>query len=283
MPHRSPQPQLTYVGRTFSRPFELTAPALGLLLVFRSDNAYARFKEGSELSWEISTSIRSAMRRLTAWASAPHMPQGERVAAMEIISGCSLLHGWIMNEHLRCGDDSCPVPRNHADLLTAALGSDAADRVPDLFSPTPYHGIEALSLGSSQRLPSLTDQEQIAFDESLAAVTSALGKSESFLRTPIPLGYTRYSVRFLWLWLSLLPFALASTFAADLGGSASWADRVEIVLPVTMGFVSFIFLSIEDIAVQIEEPFAVLPLVKCHKWLMEDVRRMRTLVRRMEN
>ena len=47
------------------QPFELTAPALGLLLVFRSDNAYARFKEGSELSWEMSTSIRSVRAHRT--------------------------------------------------------------------------------------------------------------------------------------------------------------------------------------------------------------------------
>lgn len=30
---------------------------------------------------------------------------------------------------------------------------------------------------------------------------------------------------------------------------------------------------------QIEEPFSVLPLVKCHKWLQADVRRMQLLVR----
>ena len=45
-----------------------------------------------------------------------------------------------------------------------------------------------------------------------------------------------------------------------------------------MLFVGFVFLSIEDIAVQIEEPFSILPLVKCHKWLLFEVRRMRSLV-----
>ena len=47
-----------------------------------------------------------------------------------------------------------------------------------------------------------------------------------------------------------------------------------------MLFISFVFLSIEDIAVQIEEPFSVLPLVKCHKWLQVDVRRIVQLVMR---
>ena len=48
---------------------------------------------------------------------------------------------------------------------------------------------------------------------------------------------------------------------------------------VAMLFVSFIFLSIEDIAVQIEEPFAILPLELQHKWLMRDSDEMRTLMR----
>ena len=85
-------------------------------------------------------------------------------------------------------------------------------------------------------------------------------------------------MRFLWLWLSLLPFALASTFA-EFGVDTWWADKPQPVLAVAMLFVSFIFLSIEDIAVQIEEPFSILPLVKCHKWLQKDVRRMKSLVR----
>ena len=84
-------------------------------------------------------------------------------------------------------------------------------------------------------------------------------------------------MRFLWLWLSLLPFALASTFA-EFDAGTFWADKPQPVLAVAMLFVSFIFLSIEDIAVQIEEPFAILPLIKCHKWLLSDVRRMRALV-----
>ena len=97
------------------------------------------------------------------------------------------------------------------------------------------------------------------------------------LRTPIPLGYTRYSVRFLWIWLSLLPFALVRTFN-DFGVNTWWADKPQPVLLLAMGFISFIFLSIEDIAVQIEEPFAILPLELHHKYLSKDVEQMRALM-----
>ena len=46
-----------------------------------------------------------------------------------------------------------------------------------------------------------------------------------------------------------------------------------------MTFISFIFLSIEDIAVQIEEPFGILPLELQHKWLVRDANQTQALMR----
>ena len=88
---------------------------------------------------------------------------------------------------------------------------------------------------------------------------------------------TRYSVRFLFLWLSLLPFALSLPFQ-EFSRGTWWEDKPQPVPAFAMLFVGFVFLSIEDIAVQIEEPFSILPLVKCHKWLLFEVRRMKSLV-----
>ena len=101
------------------------------------------------------------------------------------------------------------------------------------------------------------------YDESLAGVTSALGKCESFLRTPIPLGYTRYSVRFLWIWLTLLPFALTRAFCGFQVGTW-WEGKVDEPWPLVCASVSFIaaiFLSIEDISVQVRlrEPLGMVP------------------------
>ena len=267
-------------------PFELTAPVLGLLLVFRSDNAYARFRDGSEVAWQMSTSIRTAIRRLLAWTSAPHVPDDERAAAKELIAGCIHLHAWIMKEHLRSsgsdGGQEGPAEASaegttatgvHADVLRAALGPSVAAEMEGCGQPSPYLGVEAISLGAAQRLPSLTDQELIAIDESLATVTEDLGRCESLLRTPIPLGYTRYSVRFLWVWLTLLPFALTRTFA-DFEVGTWWEGKLDEPWPLlvtSITFIGAIFLSIEDIAVQIEEPFAILPLDFHHQWLLRDV------------
>ena len=45
-----------------------------------------------------------------------------------------------------------------------------------------------------------------------------------------------------------------------------------------MSFIAAILLSIEDIAVQIEEPFAILPLEFQHMWLLRDVEKTRSLM-----
>ena len=46
-----------------------------------------------------------------------------------------------------------------------------------------------------------------------------------------------------------------------------------------MLFISFVFLSIEDIATQIEEPFAILPLEVQHNFILRDTEDMRALMR----
>lgn len=80
----------------------------------------------------------------------------------------------------------------------------------------------------------------------VAGLVELVGNCERLLRTPIPLSYTRHTSRFLLLWLIVLPMALWS--------SVGWA-----IIPIT-GLVAMLLLGIEEIGVQIEEPFGVLAL-----------------------
>lgn len=48
-------------------------------------------------------------------------------------------------------------------------------------------------------------------DESITMFTDTCGACERLLRTPLPLGYTRHTSRFLVLWLTLLPWSLWSS------------------------------------------------------------------------
>lgn len=283
-------------------PFELTTPILGLLLVFRSDRAFDRFSLGSDYSWEITNLFKSVIREILSFTAGPRFSTEERAAAYELVEACVLLHGWIMKDHLR-GRQIQPLKQEA--ILQLALGVNPKPREGGLLTPSsvksaisrrvlrpsgavhatthgsdpgdgwpheplaPSSGIAAVSLGMNRRLPSLDFQESTLLESQLSDVLSAVGRCEMMLRTPLPLGYTRYSVRFLWIWLSLLPFALVNKFA-EFGTGTWWEDKPQPVLVVAMLFIGFIFSSIEDIAVQIEEPFGVLPLELHRGWLARE-------------
>jgi predicted membrane chloride channel (bestrophin family) len=102
-----------------------------------------------------------------------------------------------------------------------------------------------------------------------AAVTifeDNLGSSERLLRSPIPLFYSRHTVRFLGVWLCLLPFALYKPFAG------TW-NHVGMV-PAAAILAVFLF-GIEELATQLEEPFTILPMQafcdKIYNWCREIV------------
>merc|ERR1712238_56459 len=138
--------------------------------------------------------------------------------------------------------------------------------------------INTVTLGIFSRMPSLDPQESVMLEEQFTQIISSLGTCEKLLRTPIPLGYTRYAVRFLMIWLTLLPLALVRTFDG-FAKNTWWEDKPTPVLVFVMIFLSVAFLSIEDISVQLEEPFCVLPLDLHQKWLKKDFMQMKRTAR----
>lgn len=284
-------------------PFDLTAPVLALLLVFRSNTAFERFDLGSEATWEITGCFKSIVRQLLSYTAGSHFGPDERAAAYELAEACLVLHGFLMTTYLRgkneVGNDdeaaiilrkalALPPPRGEgAGAASAAddggiqellLGSSSESSV----LLTPSAGIAAITIGMARRLPSLDPQEATQIESQFESVVSSVGTCEKLLRTPIPLGYTRYSVRFLCAWLALLPFALVRTFV-EFGTNTWWEDKPKPVLVFAMMFIGYIFLSIEDISVQIEEPFCVLPLELHQQWLKREFKQMLSISRMVDN
>ena len=108
--------------------------------------------------------------------------------------------------------------------------------------------------------------------QNLTAFHDILGGCERILRAPIPVSFTRHTGRFLAVWLSVLPFSLYST-------CGPWS------IPLSTA-VSAILCGIEEIGVQCEEPFGILPLEVICKRISTDViatvdsdREIRTVVR----
>lgn len=82
--------------------------------------------------------------------------------------------------------------------------------------------------------------------ENLTKLHDLLGGCERILRTPIPVAYTRHTTRCLILWLTVMPYAL--------WGDLGWGTVIAAPL------ISFLLAGINEIGIDVEEPFSLLPL-----------------------
>lgn len=103
---------------------------------------------------------------------------------------------------------------------------------------------------SVAKLP-LDFRQRMIIDESLTVLIDMIGTCERLFSAPIPLFYTRHTARFLSAWLLLLPFALYEPF------QDTWNHVGMIPAAAVM---SFFFFGVEELAVQLEEPFSILPM-----------------------
>jgi predicted membrane chloride channel (bestrophin family) len=96
-------------------------------------------------------------------------------------------------------------------------------------------------------------------DSQVQRLYQALGSSERIVKTPLPTGFTRHSSRLLFIWSNCLPFALY-----PLMGPFG-------TIPTAL-LTSYAVLGIEDISVQLEEPFDILPLRQYSDGVFDSIR-----------
>ena len=111
-------------------------------------------------------------------------------------------------------------------------------------------------------------------DEQCQRLCAAFGASERVLRTSLPTSFTRHTSRLTFVWSNTLPFALYPTTGPLLtpfvSVFTSWAiQSIEVrllhlrrqqLLKVSRFSHTFLLEPLQDIGVQLEEPFFVLPL-----------------------
>jgi len=91
-----------------------------------------------------------------------------------------------------------------------------------------------------------TPSERAQLEMCLSAFSETLGRCERISRVPIPLSYTRHTSRFLIAWLVLLPFGCWTAMGWD----------ALLFAPLT----AFLLFGVDQIGVDLENPFSVLPL-----------------------
>ncbi|KAG0576638.1 hypothetical protein KC19_5G095700 [Ceratodon purpureus] len=211
--------------------YQLTAPALALLLVFRTEASYSRYDEARKTWTKVISSSKDIARQSMAWAQRPVDYQQKKllldyILAFPVALKCHLLYNSDIAEELR-------EILKEEDL---ALVLNSEHR-PNCLVQLITHSLKCIKFEDGER--SLLDANISQFNESISVC-------ERLIRTPIPLAYTRLTSRILVLWHLALPVVL-------------WDDCHWVVVPATFISAASLF-CIEEVGVLIEEPFPILPL-----------------------
>ncbi|KNC55731.1 UPF0187 protein [Thecamonas trahens ATCC 50062] len=242
-------------------PFTLSSLVLGLLATFRTNAAHDRFNQARGAWGEVINASRDLLRQAAVWMPKDHAVERLRLARLVKAFPVAL------NFHLTTDGGHYLIKAQDADAspaIRAELAAELLDRVwpagPDAeedFART----LDVHAAGGNVPLMLLGEMaatvaagaadgravDAVEMDKALQRLNTSLGRCERILKTPIPTSYTRHTSRFLTTWLNALPLALWPVLGAHGTIPASLA-------------IAYALLGIEDIGVQIEEPFNMLPL-----------------------
>lgn len=139
--------------------------------------------------------------------------------------------------------DPAEVQKLRNALASVGVRPITIDRIATAHN-RPTYVAQTLSLLVSRS--SLSEQKKTEMDRVITQLMSTMGQCERLRQHPIPVSYTRLTSYTLLFWSLGLAFAITPPLG--------WAG-VPLIL-----FLSLALLGIEDVGVQIEEPFSYLPL-----------------------
>lgn len=230
----------------------------GLVLVFRTNSSYARFVEGRTAWGALIRYVRDVIR-LSIYI--PNKAHQRRVLEL-----CAA-YAYVLKTRLRSGrtrkDPKDPTAfRDVPDEAVRRVVSEPAVANEVLQSAaTGNRCLYTLMMISKTLKLALEDgtpsQIHWNIEEAVSGMGLSGGTCERIVATPIPLSFSRHTARSLVIWLITLPFVIVPTM--------SW-----YAVP-TMFILTYLVLGIDEIGIQIEEPFATLPLTPLCATIERDV------------
>ena len=264
--------------------------AIGLLVGFRLNYSYARVREGRKAWSEMNTATRNIARQVLMWMNTDidgnknDNKQFPSVAQTRMLRLCQAFPVTLM---FYSNDKGChhnmkrkskrgeapfeervmaefraelcdifhssfkPNNPNVQELLTQDMGricsvKEQKGNIP-LEVLTKMSEITAQACKAASKSTAVDPIYMREIDSQIQRLGLALGSSERLLTTPLPTGFTRHSSRLLFMWSNSLPFALYPLLG-PLG-----------TLPTAI-LSAYAVLGVEDISIQLEEPFDILPL-----------------------
>merc|ERR1719262_1053132 len=219
-------------------PFQIAMPALSLLLVFRTNTAYSRWNEARTLWGGVVNTTRNLQRQSNVYFAKEDTQLREQVTR-EVALFPKALRSFLR------GTDDDPTFREDATKLVGPYTAEAL--MVSKNRPTFLCNM----ISATVQRANINPMDRSRMDACVCLLVDQLGACERIFRSPIPLVYTRHTARFLTCFMALLPLALWGPTA---GSWNHWAT-----IPATAVLAIFLF-GIEELGIQIEEPFGILPL-----------------------
>lgn len=211
-------------------PFSLVGIAIAIFLGFRTNTSYARFNEARCLWGMLLITTRSITRQIKSIFNTPDDNQ--------LVAKFLTAFSWSLKHQLRGTDAQADLER----LLPEPYLSDV------LSSPLRTNRVLLLLgewLGTQYRAGRISDILFADIDKNLNELAHIQGACERISNTPIPYAYGLILRRTVYLFCTMLPFALV--------------DDLHYMTPLISVFISYTFLSLEYVAEEIEEPFGTAP------------------------
>lgn len=218
-------------------PLSLQGTAIGLLLVFRTNNAYLRLAEAREQWGKLLMLVREVSTKVSV--SLPYDVVAEVCRYL-----CAFT--WSLRDKLRDGEV-------RDDILNTLLGPEEARWVTSQRS-RPLAILSRLRrLVYAEYSSGALDAQLFYFLEvDIKEMDTVVESCERLFSSPIPPNMARHGMRSLTLWLCALPVVLTSSMPPVLVGL--WT-----------AITSYIYLGVDELGAQVEQPFAIMPLWQlCH-------------------
>lgn len=248
-----------FLPRASPVPLTLMGSAIGLLLVFRVNNLYGRVAE-ARLLWGRAVFLCRQAAQTTATSllfdeGLPETLAPSAHASAEMIGRYLAAFPWELSAKLTGKGDGVGKTRDlkpgeDLDILEALLPPAEAAWIGQARSrPLLLLGAIRRVLTRELRAGSLPSVVYRKLDEDLKELDLVVGGCERLFSSPVPPTMSRHAMRSQILWFLAMPFGLASSFAP--WNLAAWAFLV-----------SYIFVGIEEVGAQVEQPFEITPMTR---------------------
>jgi len=233
--------------------FAAATTAIALMTGFRLNASNARYAEGRKLIGSVHSTSRDLATNTMMWIKLKE----DKKRMIHLIKAFSVAMTFHLNKKGAHHSIRRCLPnfeeQIYAEYQAELLDIFADDQNEDfLLICNWYQMKENVPLGITTLMRQIIaeNEQKDSFTRELDIhvhrLVQSLGGCERIQKTPLPTCFTRHTSRLLWIWSNLLPFAIYPVCGL-------------YTLPTTIA-ISYSIMGIEDIGVQLEEPFNILPL-----------------------